>query len=72
MFRMDDRLAPTGWSDVQVPAFSLFHTDIAVSSGNPPSLIATPHDIPYSRQHNPSVRMFAQAIYVLLPGTIIS
>jgi hypothetical protein len=59
MFRMHDRLAPTGRSDVQIPAFPFFHTDIAVSSGNPPSLIATSHDIPDSRQYNPSIRIMA-------------
>ena len=72
MFRVYDRLAPTGWGDIQVPAFPLFHTDVAVPRGNPPSLIATSHDIPYSRQHNPSARMFTQAIHVLLVDTIIS
>jgi len=56
MFRMNDRLAPTGRSDVEIFSIPFFHTNIAVSCRNPSSLIAAPHDIANSRQHDSSLK----------------
>lgn len=55
MFGRNDRLTPTGGSDVQILALSFPHTDITVSRRNPTSLITTPHAITDGRQHDSSI-----------------